>query len=291
MQNPDTKWRIDFAQQLAKHMASFEGIKAIVIAGSVARDYADEYSDIEIPIFWDVLPTDAVRHAIVSALQAEFLYAYDGPAREDQLMIEGVQVDLWHVSTVHQEEILDTVLNEHHFDLGTLNALDTIRSCIPLFGGEVVQKWKLRAQEYPDELAGKIIQEQLASFSIKELFILAQRNNPTAFYSRLSSLQQEVFLVLLALNRRYFPTFKWMYHALESMQVKPETVDRRFRNAYEAPYMEVVADTKKILEETVHLVAGQFPQMDLAWVHRRLAYTRAAQDAAMREAFPTNSIE
>jgi predicted nucleotidyltransferase len=28
------------------------GIKAIVLAGSVARDYADEYSDVEIPIFW-----------------------------------------------------------------------------------------------------------------------------------------------------------------------------------------------------------------------------------------------
>lgn len=45
MQNPHTKWRIDLARQLAKRLVSFEGIKAIVIAGSVARDYTDAYSE------------------------------------------------------------------------------------------------------------------------------------------------------------------------------------------------------------------------------------------------------
>ena len=291
MQNPHTKWRVNFAQHLVKRLETFEGIKAIVIAGSVARGYADEYSDIEIPIFWDPLPDDATRHAIVSALNAEFLYAYDGPAHEDQLLIDGVQVDLWDVSTTHQEEILDAVLHKHHFDLGTLNALDTIRSCIPLFGHEVVQKWKLRAQYYPDALAEKIIQEHLAAFSIGELFILAKRNNPTAFYSRLSFLQQEAFLVLLALNREYFPTFKWLYHALESMQIKPEAIDHRFRKAYEAPYMAAIEDTKSILEETVQLVERQFPQMDMALVYRQLSYTRAPQKSGTNVDFPAKFLE
>ncbi|MGE5374177.1 MAG: DUF4037 domain-containing protein [Bacteroidota bacterium] len=279
MQNSHTQCRIDFARHLARRLETFEGIKAIIIAGSVARGYADEYSDIELPIFWDPLPDDVTRHAIASALNAEFLYAYDGPAHEDQLLIDGVQVDLWDVSTTHQEEILDGVLHRHHFDLGALNALDTIRSCIPLYGHEIVRKWKLLAQEYPDQLAEKIMQEHLAAFSIGELFILAKRDNPTAFYSRLSFLQQEAFLVLLALNRRYFPTFKWLYPSLESMEVKPEGICRRFRRAYKAPYREAIKDTKSILEEIVHLVERQFPQMDTALVHRRLSYTRAAQNA------------
>src|SRR5512147_1156795 len=177
MHNPHAKWRIDFAHQLAKRLEIFEGIKAIVIAGSVARDYADEYSDIEIPIFWETLPDDVTRHAIVSALNGKFLYAYDGPAHEDQLLIDGVQVDLWDVSTTQQEGILEDVLHKHRCDPGALNALDTIRSCIPLFGHEIVQEWKLRAQKYPDELAKKIIQEHLTVFSIGELFVLAKRNN------------------------------------------------------------------------------------------------------------------
>jgi hypothetical protein len=277
MQNPHTKWRIDFAQHLARRLVTFEGIKVIVIAGSVARDYADGYSDIEIPIFWEALPDDVTRQALVAALNAEFLYVYDGPAREDQLLINGVQVDLWHVTIMHQEEILRAVLHEHRFDLSTLNALDTIRSCIPLYGHEIVKEWKRHAHEYPDKLAEKIIQEHLASFGIGELFILVQRNNPTAFYAQLSFLQQEIFLVLLALNRMYFPTFKWLYRVLESMQVKPAAIDHRFRQAYEVPYTEAIADTKLLLEETVHLVEKRFSQIDTALIYRRLDYMRAAQ--------------
>ncbi len=275
MQNPHTKWRIDFAQHIAQRLVAFEGIKAIVIAGSVARDYADEYSDLEIPIFWETLPEDATRHAIVAALQAEFLYAYDGPACEDQLMIDGLQVDLWHVAIAHQEATLEAVLHEHRYDLGSLNALDTIRFCIPLYGHEIVQGWKQRAQEYPDELAEQVIQEHLASFRIGELFIQAQRDNPTGFYAQLSFLQKEIFLVLLALNRKYFPTFKWLYPALESMQVKPEAIAQRFRQAYKISCPEATADMKLALEETLHLVERQFPQMDTAQIHRRLAYVRA----------------
>ena len=278
MQNPHAKWRIDFAQQLVKRLETFEGIKAIVIAGSVARDYADEYSDIEIPIFWETLPDDATRHRVVNALNGKFLYDYDGPAHEDQLLIDGVQVDLWDISTTHEEEILEDVLHKHQFDLGTLNALDTIRCCIPLYGHALVQKWKHRAREYPDELARKIIQEHLASFRIGELFILAQRNNPTAFYAQLCFLQQEIFLVLLALNRSYFPTFKWLYRALESMQIKPEAIGTRFRQAFEVSYADAITDIKALLEETLHLVEGKFPQIDAKPIYHHLSYMRTAHD-------------
>ena len=279
MQNLHAKWRTEFARDLTKHLLTFEGIEAIVIAGSVARGYADEYADVEIAIFWDTLPSDTTRHAIVSALHADFLYAYDGPAREDQLLIHGLQIDLWHISVTHQEEILDAVLHKHHFDLSTLNALDTIRSCIPLYGHEIIEGWKLRAQAYPDELAEKIVREHIGSFSTGELSILTQRNNPTVFHARLSFLQQEIFLVLMALNRSYFPAFKWLYRALESMQVKPEAIDSRFRRAFEVSSEEAIADTKLLLEETLHLAERQFPQIDTAPIYRRLNYVRAAHEA------------
>jgi predicted nucleotidyltransferase len=279
MQNPHSKWRTDFARQLAQRLVAFDGIKAIVIAGSVARDYADEYSDVEIPIFWETLPDDETRHAIVAALNADFLYAYDGPAREDQLLINNVQVDLWHVSVMHQEETIQAVLQAQQFDSGSLNAIDTVRSCIPLYGHEIVQTWKRWAQDYPGTLAEQIIQEHLASFRTGELLILAQRNNPTAFYAQLSFLQQEIFLVLLALNRSYFPTFKWLYRALESMHFKPEAIDYRFRHAFEASYQEAIADTRLLLEETLHLVEKKFPQIDTGPTYRRLTYVRATHDA------------
>ena len=151
----------------------------------------------------------------------------------------------------------------------------------------LIQGWKLRAQEFPDRLAEKIIQKHLATFSMGELFILAQRDNPTAFYAQLSFLQQEAFLVLLALNRRYFPTFKWMYPVLESMGIKPEAVDLRFRRTYQAPYMEAIADMGSILLETVHLVERWFSQLDMASIYRHLNYRRAPHAAGEPAHFST----
>lgn len=68
MQNPQSKWRTDFGRHLIKPLTAFDGIKAIVIAGSVAWKYADEYSDLEIAIFWETLPGDTPRYAMVAAL-------------------------------------------------------------------------------------------------------------------------------------------------------------------------------------------------------------------------------
>ena len=84
MYNEHAKWRIEFARRLSKHITTFDGVKAIVIAGSVARNYADEYSDLEIPVFWEVLPEDTERHALIRLLGADFLYGYNGPSQEDR---------------------------------------------------------------------------------------------------------------------------------------------------------------------------------------------------------------
>jgi Domain of unknown function (DUF4037) len=273
--NPHAEWRIELARKLAERIVRFQGVRAIVVAGSVAHNYADQYSDLEIPIFWDALPDDDVRQAIVHSLDASFLYGYDGPSAEDQLLIRGVQVDLWHITIAHEEAVIQAVLEGHQADLSSLNAMDTARSCIPLYGHEIIEQWKKQAEAYPEELAQQIIRDHMSSFRIAELFILAARENPTAFYGQLSLLHQEIFLVLLALNRSYFPTYKWLFQALETMQVKPKNIEQRLRRAFATPYAEAIADTKQVLEETLELVERQFPRLDTTKARRQLGYTRS----------------
>jgi hypothetical protein len=101
---------MQIARQIARRLQCYEGIQAIIVGGSVARGYADAYSDLEMPLFWDVLPSDAQRLQIVADLSAEFLYGYDGPANEDQVLIEGFQVDFWHCTVAGEEKVLEDVL-------------------------------------------------------------------------------------------------------------------------------------------------------------------------------------
>ena len=64
-------WRLDFAKQLVAKIRAFAGLQAIAAGGSVARGYADAYSDLELLLFWDALLGDDTRHAIVNALGAD----------------------------------------------------------------------------------------------------------------------------------------------------------------------------------------------------------------------------
>ncbi len=274
--NPHTQWRLDIAQQLAERIRAFHGVQAIIVGGSVARGYADAYSDLELPIFWDALPPNETRLALVAALHGEFLHGYDGPALEDQLLISGFQVDLWHNTVTGEDAVFKAVLEDYSTDFGDSNFMDTIRACIPLYGDAIIQQWKQQAALYPEALALKNIRQHIAAFDAAQLVVVAHRDNPTAFYTAISRQQEAIFLVLLALNRLYFPTFKWMYQVLATMALKPVDVEQRFRQTFIASYAAAIADTTRLLAETVALVEQRFPQLDTTAVRRRLAYARKA---------------
>jgi hypothetical protein len=272
--NPHVVWRLEIARQVADRLRGYEGIRAIVVGGSVARGYADAYSDLEMPLFWEALPGDALRQAIAADLGATYLYGYDGPAREDQLLIGGFQVDFWHNTVAAEERVLDEVLLGYDTDLGSSNFLDTVRACIPLYGEAVIERWKARARAYPDELAVRAIEGAIARLDRGHIEAHAARGNPTMVYATIAALQQQVFLILLALNRAYFPSHKWLYRALEEMPVKPAQIEARFRRAYVAPVGDAIADTLAVVAETLALVEAHFPQVDTARARRRLAPRR-----------------
>jgi predicted nucleotidyltransferase len=275
--NPHGQWRLVLAAAISQRIMRFAGVEAIVVGGSVARGYADEYSDLEIPVFWDKLPTDAERKALITALEAELLYEYDGPSLEDNLLIRGFQVDLWHNTVAHEESVIGGVVEGLSTDLGDSNFMDTLRSCIPLHGHAIIEGWKQRARMYPEPLAVRNIEHALAAIDMRHLAIHATRHNPTLVYGQISNLQQQLFLVLLALNRAYFPTYKWLYRALETLPIKPTYIAERFRDVFSSLPQTAISDTQQAIHETLALIAQQYPGIDLAGVRRRLVLSRPAQ--------------
>ncbi|HRF49192.1 MAG TPA: hypothetical protein PLC98_16285 [Anaerolineales bacterium] len=275
MGNFHVERRLERARELAGPIARLAGVQAIVVAGSVGRGYADAYSDIEIPIFWDALPTAAVRHDLVAQIGGRFLYGYDGPAQEDQLMIDGLQVDLWHVTVAEEEATLDRVVGQLSTAAGDLHALDTLCSCVPLHGQALIDGWKRRAAVVPQELWVRVVQEHLNQCGLNDLALLALRDNPTAFAEGLARLHESIFRVLQGLNRRYFTTLKWLYPTLDQLAIVPAGADRRFRSAYGVPYAESIEVSRLILDDVIQLVEEHLPEVDTRRVKSRMAYVRA----------------
>jgi hypothetical protein len=280
--NPHAQWRFELARQISARLRPFTGIQAIVVGGSVARGYADEYSDLELPLFWNEPPSDAIRHAIVQVLYADFLYPYNGPANEDNLLIKGFQVDLWHCTVTNEEAVFDAVLHHDSTDLSDSNFMDTIRACIPLHGEALIARWKELAQGYPDTLIVRNVQEQLPHLSAGHLSIHAARNHAGLVYAGINELQQRLFHVLLALNRQYFPTYKWMYQTIESMSIKPRDTTRRMYDSFHVRLPRAVEDTLALCRETLALIEQQVPQIDTSLAHKALQPPRAAQTIPIR---------
>jgi predicted nucleotidyltransferase len=60
----ESRWRYALAQQIASH--ANPKVAAVLVEGSVARDYADRSSDIDLAVFWAEPPTPKERRDIAT---------------------------------------------------------------------------------------------------------------------------------------------------------------------------------------------------------------------------------
>ena len=263
--NPHAQWRLDFAHALSTRLHQFKEIKAIVVIGSVARGYSDVYSDLEVMLVWKYTPGPDLQHAVVQQLQAERRYREMDPGYHSAFRIHGLPVDIWHTTAQQEEATIQSVLHEYNLDLVANNRLDCLRVGIPLQGAELVQQWKDVIQVYPEELAIRLLQTYLPHFHMRQLNLAARRNNPTAFFHTLTDIQCSLFLVLLALNKVYFPTFKWMYPVLDELPVAPTQIAHRLQQMCHEPPLEVTTHLRDVLAETLALVQAHYPQLDTSY--------------------------
>lgn len=263
--NAPAQWRLDFAHTLRARLQQFAEIEAIAVVGSVARDYSDAYSDLELLVVWSQLPNPDQHTALVRALQAEYRYPTFDPGYQSAFRVQGFPVDLWHTTIAQEEVVMHAVLHDLSLDLVANNRVDTLQSCIPLCGADHAISWKARLQAYPSELAVRFIETYIPHFHLRHLNYAARRDNPTAFYHTFSDIQCSLFLVLLALNASYFPTFKWMYPALRRMPHTPHQVAGRLHAMFNAPPLQAAAHLRAVLGETLDMVETAYPSIDTAY--------------------------
>jgi len=281
--NDEVRWRRAFARELIDSLPPLPELRAAVIGGSAARGYSDAYSDIELLLFWEREPDPATRRAIRDVWRADHRLPPAHPSYDSALLVRGVPVDLWQRTVADQEVALDRVLRDHSRDLTANAELDMVRTALPLRGENLVRHWQGRAAAYPEALALGFLREQLPHFHLRHLGFAAVRDNPTAFYHTLSDLHCTLFVVLLALNGSYFPTFKWLYRRLDELPVAPSGITPRLRQMFREAPLTAAAQLHVMLMETLALVEEHCPQLDadvLAWARHAVAQgetTRVAQ--------------
>jgi hypothetical protein len=265
-----SRWRRALAERYAAGYPHLPGVRAVVLAGSVARGIADRYSDIELMVFWDGPPEEPLRRRAAEAgggtVAACHGYDPDNDEWADDVLVSGVEVQVSHRTVAGTERWLADVLDRADPDLVKQDLIALIEHGVALSGAELVQAWQRRVAHYPAPLALAMVRAHLDFGSAWQRRKLADRGELLPLYDDLTATVRNVLLVLLGLNRVYFPHlgFKWMHRLATRLPVAPADLASRLDAVLTAPPETAVPVADALITETLTLVAAHLPDAGAA---------------------------
>lgn len=251
--------------------------KAGMVTGSTATEQADFYSDVEMFIYYEQLPSieelQLARQQNNGSEPIRILGNYDEGFWGEFYFIDGVEFQIGNVTIEFWERDMARVLQELDVTSPAQKALLGMLDCIPVYGEELIQKWKRQIANYPDALATAMIAEHLNFFPIWAVEEHLAARDTTLFQHQIRlEAGQNLLGVLAGLNRLYYSTFQFkrMKQFIEQMDIAPENLYLRLESLYHQEPLTVASQLKELVAETVELVELHMPEIDTSKVRKSL---------------------
>jgi hypothetical protein len=251
--------------------------RAILSIGSVSYGHVDHYSDIDLAIYYEELPSPEQLEAAMKANGAEKLIWALGDRSEGGLiesyLVKSVECQFAHTTAEAWQKHMDSVLVDFDVDSPIQKALSGLLEGTPLFGAEFIEKYKEQARTYPEGLARAMVKRYLA---FQPLWALEDRLKvrDTLLWRQQALVEgaQNILGVLAGLNHLYYTTFQFkrMGAFIDSMALKPVDLEARLTRMLSDADVGL-AVYKGLVSELVALVEGNLPEADTAGARRGLA--------------------
>lgn len=280
--NEASLWRLALAQQIAPHYSINSKVRAVSLGGSVAQGCADRYSSIDLAAFWSAAPTQKERRDILKRAGGRRwqLLPSNGKAGWwlDDYEVGGVTIRVRHTTVATTERLLADVLERSDPTLAKQQHLAALLSALPLSEPSVLTHWQSRAQVYPHALGVAMVRASLLFRPGWEQEKLAERNDLLLLYDSLCSAQKHLLLVLMGLNRLYYPGWQWIDRLVAQMQVTPPKLSPRCTQVLAIVGIDPLASVyqlHELIEETFVLVETSLDEVDTSQARARFAERRA----------------
>lgn len=163
------------------------------------RGTADEFSDVEIDVYYSTPPTEEERISAVRRCGAELKHLdQDEVEWEEQMEFSGfpAHTSTFLVSTM--EDCLNRVIGCCDPDEDAQVRLYSVQHSVPLVGERLALKWKTRADAYPNGLTLAILGQNLNFGRLfKNVDMLIARNDTLEFYDAILDAEKRVIRALL----------------------------------------------------------------------------------------------
>lgn len=269
--------RLSIAQRIGGTYAAAPDAMAILVGGSVARGYADRWSDLEIGVFWRIVPPEHSRAdlAVLAGLSDWRSYPNPSPvgALEEDGIRDGIKVDLIHLDCASVENTITAVVGHGDPALEHQVLLGTLQDGLPLEGHSLLASWKARIATYPEKLRIATIQDNLIFGPHAWLEMLAERNDFLILHDLLCRIGRSIVNIMLGINGIYArsPALKWVQQTIAACTIAPANVAHRLDTLLRTDPRTAVATARLLIEETLTLIDQHIPGVDTTPVRQRIS--------------------
>ncbi|WP_163527620.1 DUF4037 domain-containing protein [Halobacillus ihumii] len=249
----------ELARKAAKVYAQNTKVEAVYIAGSVARGWEDDFSDIELNVLWSEGPTDQDRLSVIDQLNGELIdfYGFEDDEWSETFKLEGVKFEISSFLTATIREVIHRVTKEFDISLEGQCLISSIHYGVPVAGAELMDGFKAKVQVYPEQL-GHVMIDAYSDFGNqwKNRQALLEREDWLIFYSVMTVMQHHLMGILFGLNCMYVhhPDFKWQQQTLDLMNIKPTDITKRMERVFFSSPDQGLHELEQLVQEVQELV-------------------------------------
>jgi hypothetical protein len=263
-------WRYALAQRIALYYRANPKVRAVAVTGSVARGYADRFSDIDLLVFWAAPPTVRERRDIIKQVGGRQRSRSASHAQaggwSEEFEVGSFPIDVLHMTVDATEQLLADVLERAEPALAKQQHIAALLCALPLSDPAVLTRWQQQALVYPHALRVAMVQAHLCFRPGWEQEVLAERSDLLLLYDSICAAQRCILLVLLGLNCLYYAGWRWMDRLEAQMQVAPPNFSPRCKQVFAIVGIDpraAVYQLHDLVEETIRLVETHLGEIDI----------------------------
>lgn len=244
-------------------------LRAALLVGSAGRGDADFYSDLDLIVYVDEPPSDEALDAIRNAVGGM------NPIRRErtehacgeEFELGGVRTEVPFITVSRVEWHLDQLLRElEEIDSPNQKVFLGILEGLPLYGEDVIERWRSRLRAYPEPLRRAMIERYWDFFPVW-YYRQAMAVRDAELWRRDVLLDAAFNLlgVLAGLNRLYYTRFqlKRTRELVAQMALAPPDLAERLESLFSVAPAPASAELERLVNETRALVAAEFHDLEL----------------------------
>ncbi|MEZ0482113.1 DUF4037 domain-containing protein [Planococcus sp. SSTMD024] len=263
----------------AEQYAKIPVIEAVMLAGSVSRNWQDEFSDIELLIFWKQAPSDEERKQTIHQLGGKLLefHPYEDQEWAETYTVNGVKFEISSFLTETIRQTIHQVTRELDVDPDKQCIAAAVQHGLALYGETTIEQVKKEVSHYPLELQEAVI-NHFSDFGSRwnNREALVHRKDWLMFYQVVVSVETNIMGLLFGLNRQFIPHpgFKWQRNSLALMDIKPDNCAARVEAVFFQEPSDAMKELETLIEETFKLIHQELPHIDLSEAARKASFVR-----------------